>query len=270
MARPMWLVSLLKRYFPYRNQIAKITKLPVISKAVDHLVFEDDHVVYLPRDRVVINQLIERPEDMMLPSEVVHHFIDQASHHWIMNHCICRQAEHCQDYPVDLGCLFLGESVLKINPKLGRLVTREEAHAHEERAREAGLVHLIGRNKLDSLWLGANPGSRLMTICNCCPCCCLFRVLPHLETNIANRISRMPGVQFEVTDACISCGKCTRDVCFVDAIHLNSGKAEISDACRGCGRCVDVCPQGAIKLSIKDNQFIQNTIDGISSVVDVH
>ncbi|MDY6794139.1 MAG: hypothetical protein SWK76_02475 [Actinomycetota bacterium] len=58
-----------------------------------------------------------------------------------------------------------------INPKLGRRVTREEAREHVRRCREAGLFHIIGRNKIDMVWLNIRLGQRLLTICNCCPCC---------------------------------------------------------------------------------------------------
>jgi hypothetical protein len=40
---------------------------------------------------------------------------------------------------------------------------------------------MIGRNKIDTLWMGVGPGYKLMTVCNCCPCCCLFKTLPNLD-----------------------------------------------------------------------------------------
>ncbi len=81
------------------------------------------------------------PESMIIPSQVVEHFINKANYHWIMDFCICREGDKCQDYPRDLGCLFLGKPVLQINSKLGRLVTKEEALEHARLCREAGLVH---------------------------------------------------------------------------------------------------------------------------------
>jgi ferredoxin len=187
-----------------------------------------------------------------------------------MDFCICREAEGCQDYPQKLGCLFLGEAVLKINPKLGRLVSQEEAFAHVERCRQAGLVHLIGRNKLDTVWLGANPGDKLLTICNCCPCCCLWKILPILAPSIGDKITKIPGVQVAVSEACLGCGTCAEEICFVDAIHLNeAGIAEINTACRGCGRCVEICPNEAIELRIEDPAFVAQTINRITNIVDV-
>jgi ferredoxin len=47
------------------------------------------------------------------------------------------------------------------------------------------LVHMVGRNKLDSVWLGA-------------------------------KVTRMPGVIVAASDRCVDCGTCTEDVCFVD------------------------------------------------------
>ncbi|MDD2492759.1 MAG: 4Fe-4S binding protein [Bacilli bacterium] len=46
---------------------------------------------------------------------------------------------------------------------------------------------------------------------------------------------------------CIGCAQCL-DSCPVNAIHLESGKAEISDECIGCGRCIDKCPVKAISV----------------------
>ena len=269
MARPLWLVTLLKLGFPGRFLLARLTRAPVLGALVDRWLFAGDHLVYLPRDRVIpIGQPLEPPGEVVLPSQVVEYFIERAGYHWLMDTCICRSASRCRDYPIDLGCLFLGRAALGINPRLGRRVSREEALAHVRRCREAGLVHLVGRNRLDTVWLGVGPGERLLTICNCCPCCCLWRVLPHIAPQIGRKIARMPGVTVAVTDRCTGCGACTKDVCFVQAIHLNGGRATISDACRGCGRCVSTCPHEAIELSV-DGDAVATAIARLSALVDV-
>ncbi|TET08597.1 MAG: 4Fe-4S dicluster domain-containing protein, partial [Candidatus Thorarchaeota archaeon] len=76
-------------------------------------------------------------------------------------------------------------------------------------------------------------------------------------------------VDVKVTDACNGCGTCTQDVCFVDAIHLFDERAVINTQCRGCGRCVEVCPENAIELTIDNSQFVEVSIERVSSVVDV-
>ncbi len=270
MGRPMWFVNLIKHYFPDRFLIAKLTKWPVVGKLIDRLLFAGDDVLYLPKDTVIpIHQPLTPQESVVLPSGVVDHFIEEAGYRWIMNTCFCRDANHCEHYPIDLGCVFLGAAVLRLNPKLGRLASKEEALDHVKRAREAGLVHMIGRNRIDTVWAGATPGNKLLTICNCCPCCCLWRVLPHLETSMSARVTRMPGVNVVITDRCVGCQRCTQDVCFVDAIHMEGSRAVISDACRGCGLCVEVCPTHAIQLTVDDDDFVEKSIARLSPLVDL-
>lgn len=274
MGRPLWFVNLIKKAFPSRFRVAGLTKVPIVGRLIDYGLFEGDDIIYLPKDNVVqnviqIGQPIEGAGNMVLPSQVVEHFIEQTNYYWIMDFCICREASHCEDYPINLGCLFLGKAVLGINPRIGRRVTKAEALEHARRCREAGLVHMIGRNKLDSIWLGANPSHRLLTICHCCPCCCLWKMLPQLAPSISNKVTKMSGVTVAVTERCVGCGTCTQDVCFVNAVRLDGQRAVIGDACRGCGRCVEICPEQAIELSIDDAGFVEKTIARLSSRVDV-
>lgn len=270
MATPIWFINIIKHFFPQKMNLAKLTRIPVIRELVDYILFHNDGIVYLTRDTVIpIHEEISPAENMPLPSQVVTHFIEKARYHWIMNECLCRDANDCQHYPHDLGCIFLGEAVKKINPSLGRMVTREEALEHAQKCRDAGLMHMIGRNKLDTVWMGVSPGHKLLTICNCCSCCCLYSILPALDQSISKKITRMPGVFIQVTDACVGCGKCTKDVCFVDAISLIEGKAEISETCRGCGKCIEICPNGAIEITIQEDAYIDKVIDQLSPLIDL-
>jgi ferredoxin len=270
MSRPLWLVELIKMVYPGRFLAARASRVPVLGGIIERWFFDGDRLLYLPRDEVVpVNEAIEVPADVVLPSEVVERFIAEANTLWIMDTCLCRDANGCEDYPIELGCLFLGEAAAGINPKLGRQVTREEALAHVRRCREAGLVHLVGRNKLDTIWLGVGPGDRLLTICNCCPCCCLWGMLPHLAPEIGSRVMRMPGVSVTVTDRCVGCGVCSQGVCFVGAIQVVDGRAVISEACRGCGRCVAVCPEQAIEIAVESGRFVEESVACIAPLVDV-
>ena len=116
MARPLWFVKLLKKAFPNIKFIAKLTNLPILSTFFDLLLFKGDDIIYLPKDKVIeINQPMGEYNNFILPSQVLEYFIDKAKNHWIMNFCICRSSMNCQNYPIDLGCLFLGDAVLNIN-----------------------------------------------------------------------------------------------------------------------------------------------------------
>ncbi len=270
MSRPLWLNEFVKKIFPVRFLAAKTTRLPVLGDLIYHWLFEDDDLIYLPSNQsILINEPIGTTEQLILPSQVVEHFIEEANVHWVMNSCICRDANHCKDFPIDLGCLFLGEAARGIHPDLGRRVTKEEALEHVQRCRDAGLVHMIGRNKMDTVWLGVSPGTKLLTICNCCPCCCIWRILPDVTPQIGSTVGRMPGLQVTINDQCIGCGICLQDVCFVDAISVSNGNYTIDDACRGCGRCVSICPVEAIEINIQDNHFIERTVSRISPLVDL-
>jgi len=266
---PVWIVSLIKKGFNDRFKFARMTKNSLVGKAVEKALFDGDDMTYLPLDKVItINQKIADKEDVVLPSKIVEHFIEKAGVLWIMDECICRSATPCKDYPINLGCLFLGEAASGINPKLGRSVTKEEALDHAKKCREAGLVHLIGRNKLDDVWLGIGPKTKLLTICNCCPCCCLWNFLPDLNTSLSDTVTKLPGIEIKVTEDCIGCGDCI-DGCFVNAISMEDDRAVIDDNCRGCARCADTCSHDAIEIIIEDDKSFDEIIEHISSLVDV-
>ncbi|MFO7822238.1 MAG: 4Fe-4S binding protein [Lentisphaeria bacterium] len=55
----------------------------------------------------------------------------------------------------------------------------------------------------------------------------------------------MPAVVDKET--CTGCENCV-EVCPVDAISMNDGKAEVDDSCIDCGQCVDECPVDAISM----------------------
>lgn len=270
MSRPVWFVNFLKYIYPTRHSLARMTRIPLIGKLVDHFLFRGDEMYILPRDRTIqVNEELDQPQSMVIPSQVVEHFINKANHHWIMDFCICRDGDQCQDYPRDLGCLFLGEPVLQINSKMGRLVSKEEALEHVEQCRQAGLVHTIGSNRLDSVWLGVHPTEEMMTICNCCPCCCLWGLVTDLTPVIGDKLTSMPGIKVWVTDECTGCGVCQDGICFAEAIHVLDGQARVTPACRGCGRCVEICPEGAIKLTIDGSENVKEILKRLDDLVDL-
>ncbi len=251
-------------------KLARYSHYPILGRFLNWFVFRGSRMFYVPMDRVIeIDESIETPDNMVLPSQVVTHFIEKAKHHWIMHKCICRAGSDCKDYPIDLGCLFLGETAMRINPELGRPVSREEALEHLQRCQEAGLIPLIGNDRMDSVSLDVKPLGKLLTICNCCQCCCIWRILPLIHDDVSSHILKMPGVAVSITDQCEGCGDCTEGICFVDGIRLVGDRAEINNECRGCGRCVIECPNEAIEIQFENPDFIEDSINQLSSLVDL-
>lgn len=220
---------------------------------------------------VQIQEVIEQPPSVTMPSTVIRQFIEEANHIFLMEKCLCRDNMQCKDYPIELGCIFMGEAVKGINPKLGHMATKEEAIARIDLAAEHGLIHLVGKNKIDTQWMGVHPGGKLLTVCNCCPCCCLYKVLPDLDDEIAAKVEKMPGIEVKVSaEVCVGCGKCTEpSVCMTNNLSLVDGKAVMGNNCVGCGRCYEVCPVGAIEIDIHNEDYINETIRRLRDKVDV-
>jgi UDP-glucose 4-epimerase len=215
-----------------------------------------------------INQDIKMPEDTPMPLAVLDRIIEQASHRAIIEYCGCRKGFHCKDYPVEIGCLLMGDSALEAKRFPFREVGVDEAKAHARRAAEAGLVPIVGKARVDNYIFKIKDRHRLLTVCFCCECCCVTRfsafapleyiqpTQPHLESVT---ISLDP-------DKCKGCGKCV-EKCYVQAITLVDKKAVISEYCRACGRCATVCRNEAIEIQLTDPEFVDKTIERIRSYV---
>jgi len=91
MARRLWFVELLKKSFSARFLFAKSTHAPGFREIADHMFFKGDNISYLHKDRLIEgNEPVDQPEDFVLPTEVVYHFLNKASFHWLMDFCTCR------------------------------------------------------------------------------------------------------------------------------------------------------------------------------------
>ena len=70
--------------------------------------------------------ITDESQKVVIPLELIKESLKKVSYIAGMNECLCRDANDCEDYPHDLGCLFLGEAaktVVKHN--LGREFTYE-------------------------------------------------------------------------------------------------------------------------------------------------
>ena len=259
-------------------------KLPPLAWVVDKMLFEGDDIQVLPLDAAVKTNLTVNVQELevntavpisnentVLPSQVLVEMIKRSKYHFIMDTCICRTSNNCQNYPHDMGCLFLGKGSQRISSKLGRTVSADEAIQHINQCQEAGLVPIIGRNKIDSLWLNTGPKEELLSICHCCQCCCLWKMTPNLPGSMAASFSSMEGVEIIFQkEKCNDCGLCAHNyLCFVDAITMEDGKIKREmDKCKICGRCVEICPKGALKIEMSDDAF-KRSLKRVEPLVDV-
>jgi len=225
---------------------------------------------------IPINKSLELPDNVMLPFAVTEHFVNKATKIFRMNYCGCRLKGKCKDYEhaIEIGCLWLGRDTERINvpEEIGAFISKEEALAHLRKGYEAGLVPSVGRVEADSYLMGALPDEgHFMSMCQCCPCCCVLGKLRYGPKEFSNILQRMEGITVQVDEEkCVGCGACT-DVCvFKDALKIEEGKAHIDqDNCKGCGRCARKCPREAISITIDNLENINQAIDRIASHVDV-
>lgn len=239
----------------------KLSRLPLVSR---HPWFREDKtdMRWLP-----INKDIEVPENAPMPLDLLDTLIEEASHRVIYTKCGCRATFQCSDYPIDIGCLLMGDSAMESPPSVSREVGVDEAKEHVRRAVEAGLVPVVGKARIDNMLFGIKERGRLLTVCLCCECCCITRYTRYAPAEtLESLFPRLNGISIEVTDDCKGCGKCVEH-CYVETMKVVDGRAVIGDLCRACGRCSVVCPNRAIKVSIDDPEFLEKARDRIRAYV---
>ena len=278
-------IFFVKHNFKRRFFLAGLTrKSKVAHKIIKKLLFEGDEIIIIPNTinlninngnnktikNIPIDKKIDESKSSFLPTEILKKAVSESKNVVIMHNCICRTSNDCKDYPHDIGCIFMGPAVKRIPKHLCKEVSAEEAIEHINKADAAGLSHLIGRNKIDSVWMNVGPKEELLTVCHCCPCCCLWKVVPNLEDDIGDRVEKLEGVNVEThSEKCSGCKLCI-DSCFVKAISFNEETNTIEidqNKCRGCGKCVNICKKDAISINYTQ-QSVDTILDRIKNLVD--
>jgi len=255
---------LLKGY-RYKDLVFRMTKVPVLRTLGQRFLDADSlTLTYVP-----VLEDIELPPGAVAPVSVIEHFINEASHHLILNRCPCRSGGECRDFDPQFGCTFIGPAVTDVDPEVGTLVTKQEALDHLREATEAGLVSCLGKFKGDAVMMGLKDHKRLMTICHCCPCCCISTSMHHASRDARDLLVRMEGVRVEVTDECNGCGLCVES-CIFKQVTVTDGTAVIGEECKGCGRCAMTCRRGGVRVFVEDPAYIDECIERIASRVQVN
>jgi len=189
-------------------------------------------------------------QNVILPIDLVKKAIRESTCRVIMNKCICRTGQRCKDYPIDFGCIFIGEgSRATVRRGVAREATIEEALGHLDRAAALGLICQCLWVEAERLPLGIHEKDhhKFMEICLCCPCCCLgFRNFSHMPDELVQRFQSIGWTASEAT-GCGMCGACI-EVCPVNARGIGGDKVLVSGACLGCGICAATCPQQTITM----------------------
>jgi len=253
------------------RRFIKLARLPIFKQLLRRSAYPDglENQTGTP---IPINVSLNY-EDQILPYKVTEYFINKAGTIVLMN-CPCRTANKCKNHDVTLGCIWLGRGASKIDRTKwpgARLATKEEALEHERLAYENGLVPHLGKLRTDAaIYDVLDYENEFMSICHCCPCCCIVSLVKYGPYEYSQVIKRMEGVEVRVdVDKCVGCGTCFK-VCIYNGLEMKNDKATIDqENCKRCGRCERVCPNKAISISIDDYRHIDELIARFESKVDI-
>ncbi|MHA1605335.1 MAG: 4Fe-4S binding protein [Candidatus Freyarchaeota archaeon] len=194
---------------------------------------------------IPINETIKDTREIM-PYEDIVKIVDNFEYYSVST-CACRHrknldpdSESCKHET--LNCLHfdrLGRYIVQNG--LGKEITKEETLEILKRAADAGLVHGISNSK-----------EGIDTICNCCPCCCLYlesiKKTPKKGHQPSNYVREMD------EDRCKACGVCV-EFCPMNALELKDKKIIYhQELCIGCGVCVHKCPNDACWLVRREEE----------------
>ena len=243
-----------------------LTKLPIFREiAIRRTEPENTHGSYIPINASLVY------ENQLLPEKLIEYFIKKAKYFYVQNVCGCRVYHDCQAHDKNIGCMYIGDDVksIKLPPEKGHYISQKEALKHVKKAIKNGLVPVFGRSPGETDGWATDTG-HIMSMCFCCPCCCVNGKVWQNGTTVIQGFKRMDGLIVEVDPKkCVGCGTCL-DVCVFAARKIINGKAVIDqERCLGCGRCEQVCPNGAINITLDDPKRIDEYIEKMEEFVDV-
>ena len=82
----------------------KLSRLPLVGAIIDRVAAKKRlKVVTIPVGAAL------KSNPAVLPFDAAKRLIEASSYIAVTDTCLCRESHRCEDYPVSLGCLFLGQ-----------------------------------------------------------------------------------------------------------------------------------------------------------------
>ncbi len=222
------------------------------------------------QSRVVpLHAEVSQSKNAIVPYQLVDDFIDKAGFIIILNECICRRGMECKDYPIDFGCIMLGEgSRVMLEAGHGKEATAKEAKAYARKGAEHGFAVFAAQAKAEEQMMGIPVDKRhqFIELCFCCPCCCIaMSNLKYYTPEVKKHNFVSVGFVAKALPDCKGCKDCV-DACPAGAIRVNGNKVWVKeDDCIGCGVCQLKCKHDSIKLVQigKPKGDLQEYFDGL-------
>lgn len=188
-----------------------------------------------------INITLPKPGEV-LPVDIVTEMINNEANLIGVAKCFCRltkrHLEEGCDHPLETCFVFNELAQALISNGFARKIDYDETIQILMDSEEKGLVLNVD-----------NCGSKIRSLCNCCPCCCIVLRSMNRGEGFAGTSSRYV-VNFEA-DKCKSCKICISR-CPTDARSHDNDKITVDlRKCLGCGLCVITCPSAANSMVLR-------------------
>ncbi len=254
------------KFFPLLEKGTMLIDKPVIGKLAKKIAFLGNDGKHFSQGYIVsLNHDLnynEKFKNTVLPVSLIQNAIKGSSFRAFMNTCYCRDSLKCKDYPVDFGCIMIGEGArAMVERGIAYEVSIDKALNHLDKAVDMGLIAMCLWIEVEAFGMGVADEDhyKLLEVCLCCPCCCIgLRNFKSFGNDLMKRFNSIGWVAAS-NDNCKGCKICSK-VCPVEAITVHEDSITVSNDCLGCGICATKCPHEAIEM-VQAAPFKENIQD---------
>jgi ferredoxin len=204
---------------------------------------------------IPIHVKIEAPKSVALPMTLVERLVGEIEDIFLMDECHCAGVKNRESSRLNTGCMAFGPSTARIHPSHGRRIDTAEAVKHVRKAAAQGLVANIAHVWVDAFAFQLTRFDRLLFMCFCDDDQCIYRsFLKRRGPSLDQTYQKLSGLSLRIDEQkCLKCEACS-EACFVLAITMQENAAVIGNDCTGCGICIQHCPEGAISLTMENEE----------------